>query len=66
MSLAPTRVEERIGRGDDDDGANFLADDDLGLIQAGDMVSIYTPGFEGAALSGIDAAEHVLSSLAKV
>ena len=66
MSLAPTRVEERIGRGDGDDGANFLADDDLGLIQAGDMVSIYTPGFEGAALSGMDAAEHVLSSLAKV
>lgn len=66
MSLAPTRVEERIGRGDDDDGANFLADDDLGLIQAGDMVSVYTPGFEGAALSGMDAAEHALNSLAKV
>ena len=66
LSLAPTRVEERIGRENDDDGANFLADDDLGLIQAGDMVSICTPGFEGAALSGMDAAEHVLNSLAKV
>ena len=65
MPLAPTRVEERIGRGDGGDCANFLADDDLGLIQAGDMVSIFTPGFEGAALSGIDAAEHVLNLLAK-
>ena len=64
--MAPTKIEERIGRGGDDDGANFLAEDDLGLIQAGDMVSIYTPGFEGAALSGMDAAEHVLNSLAKV
>jgi len=61
--LAPTRVEERIGRGDDD-GANFLADDEIGLIQAGDMVSVYTPGFEGAVLSGMDAAEHVLNMLA--
>ena len=60
MPLAPTKVDrEEAG----DDGANFLADDELGLIQAGDMVSVYTPGFEGAALSGMDAAEHVLSLL---
>ena len=60
MPLAPTKVD-RAEAGDD--GANFLADDELGLIQAGDMVSVYTPGFEGAALSGMDAAEHVLSLL---
>ena len=60
MPLAPTKVDrEEAG----DDGANFLADDELGLIQAGDMVSVYTPGFEGAALSGVDAAEHVLRLL---
>ena len=63
MPLAPTKVEKRIGREAGDDGANFLADDELGLLQAGDMVSVYTPGFEGAALSGMDAAEHVLSLL---
>uniref|UniRef100_A0A7S4JB22 Uncharacterized protein n=1 Tax=Odontella aurita TaxID=265563 RepID=A0A7S4JB22_9STRA len=69
--LAPTRMEE--GRGgaarsekdddDDDDATNFLADDDRMLFQAGDMVSGYTPGFEGAAISGMDAAEHILRLL---
>ena len=29
------------------------------LFQAGDMVSGYTPGFEGAALSGIALAQHL-------
>ena len=53
--LAPTRIEE--------DSKSFLADDDLALYQAGDMMSNYTPGMEGAALSGIDAAEHLLAQL---
>ena len=55
-ALAPTQREKL-------DQDNFLADDELGLIQAGDMVSVYTPGFEAAALSGIDAAEHALQKL---
>ncbi|EJK59040.1 hypothetical protein THAOC_20791 [Thalassiosira oceanica] len=56
-SLAPTQDEE--------DGASrsFVADDELALYQAGDMVSCYTPGMEGAALSGMDAADHVLARL---
>jgi hypothetical protein len=29
------------------------------LFQAGDMMSSFTPGFEGAALSGCDVAERV-------
>ncbi|KAL7541373.1 hypothetical protein ACHAWF_006918, partial [Thalassiosira exigua] len=55
--LAPTRMEE------EDDSKSFLANDDLALYQAGDMMSNHTPGMESAALSGIDAAEHVLSQL---
>ncbi|EJK72021.1 hypothetical protein THAOC_06484, partial [Thalassiosira oceanica] len=56
-SLAPTQDEE--------DGVflSFVADDELALYQAGDMVSCYTPGMEGAALSGMDAADHVLARL---
>lgn len=55
--LAPTRMEE------EEDSKSFLANDDLALYQAGDMMSNFTPGMESAALSGIDAAEHVLSQL---
>ena len=33
------------------------------LFQAGDMMSVQTPGFEGAALSGMNAAEHVMKVL---
>ena len=53
--LAPTRIEE--------DSKSFLADDDLALYQAGDMMSNHTPGLESASLSGIDAAEHLLIQL---
>lgn len=52
FSLAPTKLE-RQGQ------ASFLIDESLMLIQAGDMMSSYTPGFEGAVLSGCDAAEHL-------
>lgn len=55
--LAPTKVETP--------GPTFLSDEKLMLFQAGDMVSCYTPGLEGAAISGIDAAKSVLMSLFK-
>lgn len=53
--LAPTRREE--------DSESFLADDNLALYQAGDMMSNHTPGLESATLSGIDAADHLLAHL---
>ena len=58
-SLAPTRYEEGGA------SRSFVADDGLALYQAGDMVSCYTPGMEGAALSGMDAADHVLARLSE-
>ena len=80
-SLAPTKLESSPkGRSnsdgndscDDYDGGissssttTFLCDEDLMLFQAGDMMSTYTPGFEGAAISGIDAAEKILITLSK-
>mmetsp|Transcript_48450 Transcript_48450/g.58454 ORF Transcript_48450/g.58454 Transcript_48450/m.58454 type:complete len:486 (+) Transcript_48450:144-1601(+) len=58
--LAPTRVENvRSGPTPD----NFLYHEGFNLYQAGDMMSVYTPGFEGAALSGMDAATHLLRNL---
>lgn len=45
----------------DDTEFDFLVDEDLMLFQAGDMVSRFTPGFEAAALSGMDAADHLMS-----
>jgi hypothetical protein len=49
-----------------DDEPSFVADTDRMLFQAGDMVaSCYTPGFEGAALSGIEAAEYIHALLRK-
>jgi renalase len=56
-SLAPTTKVT-------DTRHNFIADDDQMLFQAGDMVSMYTPGFEGAALSGIDLGEYLVTLLA--
>jgi len=50
-SLAPTRAL--------DDGLPFLHDEGLMLFQAGDMVSAHTPGFEGAALSGLGLARRI-------
>ena len=55
-SLAPTTKQ---GASAD----NFVADEGRMLFQAGDMVSNYSPGFEGAALSGIDAAHHIYELL---
>lgn len=57
-SLAPTKLESSRE-------TTFLCDEDLMLFQAGDMMSTYTPGFEGAAISGIDAAEKILITLRK-
>ena len=56
FTLAPTKCE-----GQDD--KSFVFDESLMLFQAGDMVSNYTPGMEAAALSGNDAAEHLMSKL---
>jgi len=39
---------------------NFVADDELGLYYAGDFCSHLNPGFEAAALSGLDLARHIL------
>jgi hypothetical protein len=49
--LAPTKVERC--------GESFLYDEDMMIFQAGDMMSSHTPGLEGAALSGCDAAERL-------
>ena len=57
FSLAPTKLEIQ------DSHETFLVDNELMLIQAGDMMSPYTPGFEGAVLSGRDAAEHLYNML---
>ena len=50
--MAPTKQER-------DGDKSFLIDESLMLIQAGDMMSSYTPGFEGAVLSGYDVAQHL-------
>jgi len=41
---------------------NFVADDDLGLYYAGDFCSMLNPGFEAAALSGYDVAQHIITN----
>jgi len=38
---------------------NFVADDEQGLYYCGDFCSNLNPGFEAAALSGLDLAEHI-------
>eukprot|EP00798_Chlamydomonas_sp_ICE-L_P004205 gene4205-14315_t len=55
--LAPTTAEL--------DELSYVADDRVGLIHAGDMVSAYTPGFESAVLSAVDAAEHALELISR-
>ena len=42
---------------------DFLADETLGLYYAGDFCSKRNPGFEAAALSGLDVAEHMLRTV---
>jgi len=49
--LAPTRREKSY--------ESYVCDDSMGLIYCGDMVSAYSPGFEGAVLSAIQAADHI-------
>jgi predicted NAD/FAD-dependent oxidoreductase len=41
---------------------DFVADDDLFLYYAGDFCSHRNPGFESAALSGLDVAKHIVAS----
>ena len=42
-------------------GQNFVADDSMGLYYGGDFCSHLNPGFEAAALSGLDLAQHILA-----
>lgn len=56
-SLAPTEKASL-----NHDTLNFVVDEHYKLIQAGDMVSVYTPGFEAAALSGADAAAYIVKN----
>jgi predicted NAD/FAD-dependent oxidoreductase len=44
---------------------SFVSDDELGLYQIGDMVSSYTPGFEGAVLSADEASKHLVAIIKK-
>jgi len=59
--LAPTKVEQ-CHHGDHQ---TFIVDRTMNIFQAGDMVSTLTPGFESAAISGMDAAEYILQNLSK-
>ena len=59
--LAPTKFEKQNSV--IDTKSTFLSDDSLMLFQAGDMMSTFTPGFEGAAISGMDAAEYLFEKL---
>ena len=56
-SLAPTKMTQPL---ESSNQKSFLIDENLMLLQAGDMVSSFTPGFEGAAISGMDAAQYLL------
>ena len=42
---------------------DFAAVDELRVYYAGDFCSARAPGFEAAALSGVDAARHIASAL---
>jgi hypothetical protein len=58
--LAPTKMERLHHESNNDQSLlSYLADESMMLFQAGDMMSSFTPGFEGAALSGCDVAERV-------
>ena len=56
-SLAPTIMTQPL---ENSTQKSFLVDGNLMLLQAGDTVSSFTPGFEGAAISGMDAAQYLL------
>lgn len=51
-SLGPTTKDR--------DGRSFVVNDSLRLIQAGDMVSCYTPGVESAMLSALEAVDYIM------
>lgn len=59
-SLAPTEVEISNCAIEE---SSFVVDEERNLFQCGDMMSKYTPGYEGAALSGMETAEKVLTCL---
>jgi predicted NAD/FAD-dependent oxidoreductase len=45
-----------------EEAADYVLDDSLGLYYAGDFCSHRNPGFEAAALSGLDVAKHIVAS----
>ena len=53
--LSPSKIENQGNK-----ELSYVADRDLMIVQAGDMVSNITPGFESAAISGMEAAEFLL------
>ena len=57
-SLAPTRL---CGL----DSRSFVGDDDIGLYQIGDMVSSYSPGYEGAVLSAAQISNHLKALISR-
>jgi len=56
--LAPTKLQSP-------EEDNFVFDKNLMLFQVGDMMSRYTPGFEGSVISAIDGAEHLLDTFSE-
>jgi hypothetical protein len=44
----------------ENESPDFVRDDELGLYYAGDFCSHRNPGFEAAALSGLDVAKHIV------
>ena len=60
--LAPTKGVGMV-REKEEEGGSFLVDNDLMIFQAGDMMSTFTPGFESAAISGMDAAEYLFEKI---
>jgi predicted NAD/FAD-dependent oxidoreductase len=62
----PNLVYPRPSNNENDADAtvrDFLADDAQGLYYAGDFCSQRCPGFEAAALSGLDVAEHMIANI---
>lgn len=47
----------------DDETKDFVADDSEQLYYAGDFISNRCPGFEAAALSGVDAAKYIIETV---
>ena len=60
-SLNSSLVYQTTKDDKDSERKDFVADDELGLYYAGDFCSHRNPGFEAAALSGLDVAKHIMT-----